>query len=168
MIDFQFMGYTVSHRRLDFNRLSEVNLHHNCGMTTLGERLLARRKKLHLEQDDLAKMAKVSQTTISDLERGRNKRSKFVGQLARALRCRVDWLEKGQGPEEEGEIDPDVLAETLKHVRSYQARHDIVLPRIEDATLIARVYVYVLSRKEITDMEIQTILEEMENRYGQR
>lgn len=167
MSDFQFMESKISHRRFNCNRPSGINLNHNCDMNTLGERLKARREKLELDQEQLAKRAKVSQTTISDLERGRNKRSKFVGQLARALHCRVEWLEKGRGPEEEGEIDPDVLAETLRHVRSYQARHDIVLSRLDDAALIARVYAYVLSRKEITDQDIQTILEDVGKRYGQ-
>lgn len=69
-------------------------------MKTLGQRLkFARRNRPGgpLTQEALAKLSGISQTTIADLERGRNEKSKHTVTLARALQCDVDWLETGKG-----------------------------------------------------------------------
>lgn len=50
-----------------------------------------------LTQAALAKAAGISQTTVADIERGRNDGSKHIVTLARALKCSIDWLEKGDG-----------------------------------------------------------------------
>lgn len=70
-------------------------------METFGERVKSRRKKKGWKQHELAKAAGLSQTTISDIERGRNEGSTEVASLAKALGCRVEWLAKGEMPEEE-------------------------------------------------------------------
>jgi phage repressor protein C with HTH and peptisase S24 domain len=99
----QFMEGRISHRRLTCNRQSDAIFNHNCDMSTFASRLKERRKKKGLSQADLAKKSKVSQTTISDIERGRNDGSKSILDLARALGCRPEWLQNGELPEEDGE-----------------------------------------------------------------
>ena len=66
-------------------------------MKTFKDRLSARRKELRLSQDALAKRAGLSQTTISNIERGRNDGSKELVALAAALRVRPEWLADGRG-----------------------------------------------------------------------
>jgi SOS-response transcriptional repressor LexA len=69
-------------------------------MSTFGNRLRARRKQMGLEQVDLAKISGTSQSTISDIERGRNEGSKALLSLAKALRCNPIWLQTGEGTPE--------------------------------------------------------------------
>lgn len=97
MSDFQFMAHTISPRRFDCNRLSGINLYHNGDMETFATRVRTRRKQLGLSQKELAAKAKISQTTISDIERGRNDGSREMLPLARALQVNADWLESGLG-----------------------------------------------------------------------
>lgn len=112
MICDQFMVDTISPMRFSSNRLCEVFLDNNGGMETFASRVRARRKSLHLSQKDLAKKAKLSQTTISDIERGRNDGSRDMVGLARALQCRAEWLETGRGAmDEESPFESNVVAE---------------------------------------------------------
>lgn len=69
-------------------------------MRTFAERLKATReeKTPELSQMDLAKLSGVSQTTISNIESGRNNGSKFTIKLAAALGVRPQWLEDETGP----------------------------------------------------------------------
>lgn len=101
MMFFQFMGKDYRKSDLPCNRQSDLFLHDNCDMETFGERLKRRRKKKGLKQYQLARAAKVSQTTISDIERGRNEGSTELAGLAKALGCRPEWLADGELPEEE-------------------------------------------------------------------
>ena len=61
------------------------------------DRLKAARKHAQLNQAELAKASGLTQTSISDLERGKSKGTAFVAQLA--LACGVDtmWLAEGKG-----------------------------------------------------------------------
>lgn len=63
-------------------------------MTTLGERLRELRKRLKLSQGQLEAYAGVSQSTISDLERGQiaPKTLDAVIQLAKYYDCSTDYL----------------------------------------------------------------------------
>jgi transcriptional regulator with XRE-family HTH domain len=65
-------------------------------MFNLSERLIASRKEQGLTQGALAKKAKVSQKTISDLERGRNNNSKELHSIAKALNVMQDYLLTGE------------------------------------------------------------------------
>jgi SOS-response transcriptional repressor LexA len=65
-------------------------------MDNLQERLRARRKELKLTQAQLAKRAGVSQTTIADIERGRNKGSAELATIAHALQTDAYWLTTGK------------------------------------------------------------------------
>lgn len=73
-------------------------------MSLFKDRLRERRKALGLSQKQLAKKAKVSQTTISDIERDRNKGSSEIAALAHALQCSALWLAEGRGKPPVGEI----------------------------------------------------------------
>lgn len=55
------------------------------------------RKRLKLTQKQLAAASGVSQTTISDIERGRNETSADIVALARALKVTAEWLADGVG-----------------------------------------------------------------------
>lgn len=65
-------------------------------MQTLGERLLSARKAKKMTQQQLATKAGVTQTTISDIERGRNLSSTELPSLAKALGITVDELLAGK------------------------------------------------------------------------
>ena len=67
----------------------------NSAMSNFAERVRAARKKAGLSQTQLAGKAGLSQTTISDIERGRNEGSRDVVALARALKVEADWLVNG-------------------------------------------------------------------------
>lgn len=86
--------------RLPFNRQSGYAMYHNRDMSTFASRVRSRRKELGLSQAELAKRGKLSQTTISDIERGRNDASREIVELAVALQCAPEWLKTGQGPME--------------------------------------------------------------------
>ena len=55
----------------------------------------ALREKEGWSQEDLAKAAKVSQSTIAQIEGGRNKGSKHILALANALKVPPEWLQDG-------------------------------------------------------------------------
>lgn len=80
------------------NRLSVFYLYHNCDMDTFGSRVRETRKALKWTQKQLASAAGLSQTTISDIERGRNDSSADIIALARSLRVSAEWLADGRGP----------------------------------------------------------------------
>lgn len=80
-------------------------------MSGYGARVKQRRVELGLSQPALAKLAGVTQETISNIERGRNKGSRYAVQIAAALKCSGPWLASGKGdkaaPPEPG---PDIRA----------------------------------------------------------
>ncbi|CAI8775069.1 MULTISPECIES: helix-turn-helix transcriptional regulator [Pseudomonas] len=62
---------------------------------TLGERLLLAREAASLSQADLAIRAGMEQTSISQIESGKTKRSSFLPELARACGVSAEWLAFG-------------------------------------------------------------------------
>lgn len=64
-------------------------------ITTFGGRVRAARKALKLNQSTLAKLAGVSQTTVSDIERGRNENSKDLVSIAKVLKRSPEYLLTG-------------------------------------------------------------------------
>ena len=64
-------------------------------MADLSETLRAARKERGWSQMELAKRSGLSQTTISDIERGRNRTSRDLIQLARALGISAEQLTSG-------------------------------------------------------------------------
>jgi transcriptional regulator with XRE-family HTH domain len=64
-------------------------------MKTLSDRVLNRRTELKMSQADLAKASGISQSTIAQIESGRNKGSKHLLALADALMVEARWLQHG-------------------------------------------------------------------------
>lgn len=109
---------------LTVNSLSNSAREYNYGyMTeTLGDRLKARMAEIGMNQPELAERAGVSQTTISQIVSGRNRNSRFIVQLAAALKCSPRWLATGKGPKEPPDpidvrIDPTAPESQLLPVR---------------------------------------------------
>lgn len=149
MMFFQFMGKDYRKSDLPCNRQSDFYLHDNCDMQTFGDRLKARRNKLGLKQKELAKASGVSQTTISDIERGRNEGSTEMASLAKALRCRVEWLASGELPEE---AEPPVPTFDRYSTLSQKEREFIDVLRAlddEDQDDIARQMIKAMKAKEL-------------------
>lgn len=91
---FAAINSNISLSQYERNRLRDTFFNHTCDMdkSTLAERLRNARKQANLTQKELAKAADVSQTTISDLERGRNAGSSELPKIAAALRVSVEQL----------------------------------------------------------------------------
>lgn len=66
-------------------------------MDTLAERVRSERERRKMSQDELAKAAGISQSTIAQIERGRNKGTKYILSLAKALSVAPEWLGTGKG-----------------------------------------------------------------------
>lgn len=69
-------------------------------MKTIGERVKQARLSAQLSQEQLARLAGVTQGLIGQIEGGRNKGTRHVASLARALNVSADWLESGAGPQQ--------------------------------------------------------------------
>jgi len=72
-------------------------------MQTFSDRVRARRIELGLSQVQLAKKAGLSQSTVAQIERGRNSRSAHILNLAEALKVHPRWLEGGDGPKDQND-----------------------------------------------------------------
>jgi SOS-response transcriptional repressor LexA len=64
---------------------------------TFGDRVHERREAREMSQEQLAKASGVSQSTIAQIESGRNKGTKHILKLATALGVSPEWLESGRG-----------------------------------------------------------------------
>lgn len=84
-------------------------------MTTINERLRSARKSKGLTQQDLARLARVAQSTISDFERGRSSGSTELPALSKALGVSLDYLIYGK----EGTVD----LSTKQPLGSYQVKY---------------------------------------------
>ena len=76
---------TISHKRYSCNRQSDLFTYYNRDMRNLGQNVRKARLDLGLNQKQLGKRAQISQTTISDIERGRNASTTELPALAKAL-----------------------------------------------------------------------------------
>jgi phage repressor protein C with HTH and peptisase S24 domain len=81
-----------------------------------------------MSQGNLAKKAHLSQSTIAQIERGRNKGTKYVVELADALLVPVRWLSEG------GELPPKPKLELLHLSRE---REDDLAKQEEEGFLLA-------------------------------
>lgn len=66
-------------------------------MTNFGQRVRERREELRMSQEDLARAAGISQSTVAQIEGGRNKGTKHILGLGKALGVRAEWLQGGRG-----------------------------------------------------------------------
>lgn len=69
-------------------------------LSTLAERMRWARERLRLTQDELAKLAGVSQSTIGNIESGERKKAQAIVELALALQVTAEWLALGMEPVE--------------------------------------------------------------------
>lgn len=73
-------------------------------MKTLQDRLKFARREAKLTQAELSTRSGLSQSTIAQIESGRNSGTKFADRLAAATNVSLNWLLTGQGPVSEGPI----------------------------------------------------------------
>ena len=78
-------------------------------LKTVGERLNHARRLRNMTQGHLAEKSRVSQTLISNLERGDQSSSKFLVDLANALSVSVNWLSSGKGNPDSVDVIPDAI-----------------------------------------------------------
>ena len=81
-------------------------------MSTFADRLKQSRLEKGLTQDELAALAKVSQSLIVKIETGETLQSRKASQLAHALGVDTDWLARGVGSKD----GKDTLNEKEKRV----------------------------------------------------
>lgn len=77
-------------------------------LTTLAERVRWARERLRLTQDEVAKLAGVSQSTIGNIESGARKDAQAIVEIALALQVTAEWLKLGMEP-----IERNLVSETL-------------------------------------------------------
>lgn len=76
--------------------------YYDCNMVkTFGDRVRERRTELKLSQKALAKASGISQSTVAQIEGGRNKGTTEIISLARALSVHPEWLQNGRGSKSE-------------------------------------------------------------------
>ncbi|MGY2277415.1 helix-turn-helix domain-containing protein [Pseudomonas monsensis] len=64
---------------------------------SLAERLLLARESASLSQADLARLIGAQQTSISQIESGKTKRTSYLAEIARACKVDINWLAFGKG-----------------------------------------------------------------------
>ncbi|MBB2999673.1 phage repressor protein C with HTH and peptisase S24 domain [Paraburkholderia tropica] len=67
-------------------------------LSSLGERLREARTTAGMSQTELAELSGVSQSTIANIESGRNEGSKHIVKIAEVLNTNVQWLVAGTRP----------------------------------------------------------------------
>ena len=77
-----------------------------------GERVKTTRHEKELTQKQLAKLSGVGQSTIADLERGRNSGSSHIAKIAKALNVSAVWLTDGTGKKD---VTISSLQKTSRH-----------------------------------------------------
>lgn len=82
-------------------------------LNTLSDRVKFARQRLNISQAHLAHMIGVSQGTIGHIESGRNKGSKWVVAIAKALNVTVEWLLYGDITPAS---DPFILLDTKEYL----------------------------------------------------
>lgn len=71
---------------------------------TIAARVLSKRTELGLTQTELAEKAGTTQQAIVQLESGKTKRPRYLPELAKALKCDIQWLLDGTGSELDGNV----------------------------------------------------------------
>lgn len=117
---------------------------------SMGERLKTARKHRKLSQIRLAEMTGVSQSTISDIERGRNAGSTESAKLAAALGVSALWLSTGRGPKHEEapirpvqphkQINTNLMIQCMHAATAFQAQTGTRLDDDDLLRLACRLY----------------------------
>lgn len=78
-------------------------------METVGDRVRQARNEHGWSQKKLAKKAKMSQSSLAELEGGDSKESVHIVRLALALERSAYWLDSGKGSKKLGEVEQALL-----------------------------------------------------------
>ena len=99
----------------------------------LKDRIKAARKHAHLSQVQLAQAVGMTQTSISDLERGKSRATSFVAQIAGACGVNPLWLAEGRGEmlAERGQANAGPNASWLGAVESWDDETPLDADEIE-------------------------------------
>jgi phage repressor protein C with HTH and peptisase S24 domain len=89
----------------------------NHAMETIGGRIRRIREAKGISRGDLAKMAGLAYSSLSDLEAGKAKTTTVLHKIAAGLGVRVEWLETGKGAQDRPESPEDVDWADIKGVR---------------------------------------------------
>ena len=123
MIGFH-MGSNVRLAEANCQRLSEYRSSYRSRMSTFAERVRRLREKRGMNKAALAKAAKLSPSTITDIENGKNDTTRALPRLAKALGANLLYLTDGKLPEESGDLSVSVAV----HDRS---TGDILIPQLD-------------------------------------
>lgn len=131
---------------------------------SVGERLKLARKARKLSQDRLAQLSSTSQSTISDIERGRNTSSKELPAIAAVLGVSALWLSTGRGPRHDTapirpvsphrQINTDLLIQAMRAVTAYQQQVGSKLDDEDLLRLACRVYEQYVDTPDKTAQEM--------------
>src|SRR5689334_19178729 len=97
-------------------------------MDTLARRLRFAREQKGIRQEDLARLAGVSQQTIQQIEAGMIKRPKKIGSIAKALEKSPAWLQFGT--EELDSLDKEAITLAQAWMELDQAEKDAMFSAI--------------------------------------
>lgn len=87
-------------------------------LDTLSKRLQHARRRLDLSKRDVARAAGISEPAYLKLERGDNKASAYIVQIAQALKVSPVWLSTGKGEINPGKIDALVLDSSVQNANN--------------------------------------------------
>jgi transcriptional regulator with XRE-family HTH domain len=102
------------------NRNSDLSSDQNIGMT-IGNRIRATRQEIGMTQTDLRKKAGMSQSALSEVERGDSASTSKLPSIAAALGVNALWLETGKGPKH---AIKNISARELQLVIAYREATD--------------------------------------------
>jgi transcriptional regulator with XRE-family HTH domain len=117
-------------------------------MDTLASRLAQARNDRGLSQPELAKLAKVAQGTIGNIESGKRMGGPSLPAIARALNISYWWLRDGAGEmelsaqawpfsaelwERISELEPDALRRAENQLRAYLDMEPLARPTVADS-----------------------------------
>ena len=115
-------------------------------LDSVGKRVAYARKYRSLTQQELADRAGVAQSSLASLEAGRNKGSRSLVSLAKALDVPAEWLDSGHNHEQ----TMDLLRSNLRSIPS--AADQIVQRMLSDAVPGEQSAAYMQSEISPTDM----------------
>lgn len=143
---------------------------------SVGDRLKDIRHERKLSQRKLAAMCHISQTTISDIERGRNTSSKELPVIASALGVSAIWLATGKGARDdvtplrpiapERQINSDLMVAAFRAATAFRQQTGANIDDAQVLRLACRVYEQYVDTPERTSAEMLGYLVFLSNVLG--
>lgn len=81
----------------------------------IGRRMKETRLRLGVSQGELSRRAGVTQSLISQIERGENRSTTYISAIAQALGVSADWLATGRGDPRRVPVSPAGMAMHYPH-----------------------------------------------------